>query len=170
MKFCMVTTFFGAESFGGDAAYVDRLSRALLRHGHEVHVVHCVDAFKAVRGNHPLRPYTPPDRSGRPRSPMSSVTLLAILGVARGGASVNASPWAAVRRVQGRTAQRAAGDAGLVRACVPVAGGAGHVGPVRPGQAPPPSPKTILKAIGCACRPAAAAERARRAVGGCIRG
>ena len=70
------------------------------------------------------RPYTPPDRSGRPRSPMSSVTLLAILGVARGGASVNASPWAAVRRVQGRAAQRAAGDAGLARACVPVAGGA----------------------------------------------
>ena len=31
LRFCMVTTFFGAESFGGDAAYVDRLSRALLR-------------------------------------------------------------------------------------------------------------------------------------------
>ncbi len=28
VRFCMVTTFFGAESFGGDAAYVDRLSRA----------------------------------------------------------------------------------------------------------------------------------------------
>ena len=61
MKFCMVTTFFGAESFGGDAAYVDRLSRALLRRGHEVHVIHCVDAFQAVRGEHPLRPYTPPE-------------------------------------------------------------------------------------------------------------
>ena len=60
MKFCMVTTFFGAHSFGGDAAYVDRLSRALCRRGHEVHVFHCVDAFNAVRGNHPLRPYTPP--------------------------------------------------------------------------------------------------------------
>jgi glycosyltransferase involved in cell wall biosynthesis len=57
----MVSTFFGAESFGGDAAYVDRLARALLRHGHEVHVVHCVDAFQAVRGDHPLRPYTPPE-------------------------------------------------------------------------------------------------------------
>jgi glycosyltransferase involved in cell wall biosynthesis len=56
----MVSTFFGAESFGGDAAYVDRLARALLRHGHEVHVVHCGDAFQAVRGDHPLRPYTPP--------------------------------------------------------------------------------------------------------------
>ncbi len=61
MKFCMVTTFFGAHSFGGDAAYVDRLSRALLSKGHEVHVYHCVDAFNAVRGDHPLRPYTPPE-------------------------------------------------------------------------------------------------------------
>lgn len=61
MKFCMVTTFFGAHSFGGDAAYVDRLARALLRRGHEVHVIHCADAFEAVRGRHPLRPYTPPE-------------------------------------------------------------------------------------------------------------
>ncbi|GIW87888.1 MAG: hypothetical protein KatS3mg108_2212 [Isosphaeraceae bacterium] len=61
MKFCMVTTFFGGHSFGGDAAYVDRLARALLRRGHEVHVIHCADAFEAVRGRHPLRPYTPPD-------------------------------------------------------------------------------------------------------------
>ena len=61
MKFCMVTTFFGAHSFGGDAAYVDRLSRALVRRGHEVHVFHCADAFDAVRGDHPLRPFEPPD-------------------------------------------------------------------------------------------------------------
>jgi glycosyltransferase involved in cell wall biosynthesis len=60
LKFCMVTTFFGAHSFGGDAAYVDRLARALCRRGHEVHVFHCVDAFNAVQGQHPLRPYTPP--------------------------------------------------------------------------------------------------------------
>jgi glycosyltransferase involved in cell wall biosynthesis len=57
----MVTTFFGGHSFGGDAAYVDRLSRALLRRGHEVHVIHCGDSFQAVRGDHPLRAYTPPD-------------------------------------------------------------------------------------------------------------
>lgn len=60
MKFCMVTTFFGGHSFGGDAAYVDRLTRALLRRGHEVHVFHCADAFNALRGDHPLRPYEPP--------------------------------------------------------------------------------------------------------------
>jgi glycosyltransferase involved in cell wall biosynthesis len=57
----MVTTFFGAHSFGGDAAYVDRLATALIRRGHEVHVLYCVDAFDAVRGDHPPRPYTPPE-------------------------------------------------------------------------------------------------------------
>ena len=49
----MVTTFFGAQSFGGDAAYVDRLSGALLRRGHEVAVVHCADSFEAVRRRPP---------------------------------------------------------------------------------------------------------------------
>ena len=60
MKFCMVTTFFGGHSFGGDAAYVDRLCQALCRRGHEVHVYYCVDAFNAVRGSHPLREFSPP--------------------------------------------------------------------------------------------------------------
>jgi hypothetical protein len=59
VKFTMITTFFGGHSFGGDAAYVDRLCQALCRRGHEVHVYHCVDAFNAVRGSHPLREYTP---------------------------------------------------------------------------------------------------------------
>ena len=66
MKFCMVTTFFGAHSFGGDAAYVDRLARALCRRGHEVHVFHCADAFNAVRGGHPLAPLYPAARPARP--------------------------------------------------------------------------------------------------------
>jgi glycosyltransferase involved in cell wall biosynthesis len=55
----MITTFFGGHSFGGDAAYVDRLCQALCRRGHDVHVYYCVDAFNAVRGDHPLREYSP---------------------------------------------------------------------------------------------------------------
>lgn len=55
----MITTFFGPHSFGGDAAYVERLSQALCRRGHEVHVFYCVDAFNVVKGNHPLRSYEP---------------------------------------------------------------------------------------------------------------
>lgn len=56
----MLTTFFGTHSFGGDAAFVDRLARALARHGHEVHVIHCRDAFEASRGDQSPRPYQPP--------------------------------------------------------------------------------------------------------------
>ncbi len=59
MKFCMLTTFFGSHSFGGDAAFVDRLSRSLADHGHEVHVIHCRDAFEASRGGESPRPYEP---------------------------------------------------------------------------------------------------------------
>ncbi len=61
MKFCMITTFFGAHSFGGDAAFVDRLCRILIRDGHEVHVIHSMDAFNAMKGKHPLKTYQPPE-------------------------------------------------------------------------------------------------------------
>ena len=60
MKFAMLTTFFGPHSFGGDAAFVDRLSRALARHGHEVHVIYCRDAFEMVKGDQTPRPYDVP--------------------------------------------------------------------------------------------------------------
>jgi glycosyltransferase involved in cell wall biosynthesis len=80
MKFAMLTTFFGPHSFGGDAAFVDRLARALARHGHEVHVIYCRDAFELVRGDQTPRPYEPPpgvtihplsSRSG-PLSPLAT--------------------------------------------------------------------------------------------------
>ncbi len=61
MKIRMITTFFGPHSFGGDAAYVERLSQALLRRGHEVHVHYCVDAFNAVRGDQKPREYQAPE-------------------------------------------------------------------------------------------------------------
>ncbi len=60
MKFAMLTTFFGPHSFGGDAAFVDRLSRALARHGHEVHVIYCRDAFELTKGDQTPRPYEAP--------------------------------------------------------------------------------------------------------------
>jgi glycosyltransferase involved in cell wall biosynthesis len=46
MRFCMVTTFYPPYHLGGDAVYVQALSRALKRAGHEVEVVHCEDAFR----------------------------------------------------------------------------------------------------------------------------
>lgn len=48
MRFCMVTTFYPPYHFGGDATYVRALSRALVARGHEVEVVHCEDAYRAV--------------------------------------------------------------------------------------------------------------------------
>ena len=60
LRFLHVTTFYGAHSFGGDASYVDRLAAALARRGHDVDVVHLADAFDAVRGVVPLRPWKPP--------------------------------------------------------------------------------------------------------------
>lgn len=60
MRFGFFTTFFGRDSFGGDAVYVERLSAALLRAGHEVDVIHCRDSFEAVRKGAPRRSYEPP--------------------------------------------------------------------------------------------------------------
>ena len=57
-----MTSFFGAASFGGDAVYVERLAAALLKLGHEVHVIHSEGAFWCVRGRHQHRTYRPPPR------------------------------------------------------------------------------------------------------------
>ncbi|MDQ2665192.1 MAG: glycosyltransferase family 4 protein [Gemmatimonadota bacterium] len=49
----MPTTFYPPYHFGGDAIAVQRLSRALVRAGHEVTVVHDVDAYRALGGDMP---------------------------------------------------------------------------------------------------------------------
>jgi glycosyltransferase involved in cell wall biosynthesis len=46
MRFCMVSTFYPPYHFGGDAIFVQSLSRALVAHGHQVEVVHCEDAYR----------------------------------------------------------------------------------------------------------------------------
>ena len=38
---------------------MDRLSHSLARHGHEVHVIHCRDAFEISRGRQTPRAYQP---------------------------------------------------------------------------------------------------------------
>ncbi len=45
LKIAMVTTFFPPHNFGGDGVFVQRLSNALARRNHEVHVIHDKDAF-----------------------------------------------------------------------------------------------------------------------------
>lgn len=61
MKFCFITTFFGEHSFGGDAIYIERLSKALLDDGHEVHIIYNVDAYRTVQGDTSGRDYSPPN-------------------------------------------------------------------------------------------------------------
>ena len=46
----MVTTFYPPYHFGGDAIYVYNLSNELAKRGHEVDVIHCYDAFRALSG------------------------------------------------------------------------------------------------------------------------
>lgn len=49
LRFCMLTTFYPPYSFGGDAIGIQRLSRALVRRGHHVTVIHDIDAYNALR-------------------------------------------------------------------------------------------------------------------------
>ncbi len=45
MRFCHVTTFYPPHNFGGDGILVQQICEGLASHGHEVDVVHCVDAY-----------------------------------------------------------------------------------------------------------------------------
>jgi glycosyltransferase involved in cell wall biosynthesis len=53
LKFCFPTTFYPPYSFGGDAVGVQRLARALVKRGHDVTVVHDIDAYEAVNHSGP---------------------------------------------------------------------------------------------------------------------
>ncbi len=45
MRFCHVTTYYPPYNFGGDGILVQQICDGLARRGHEVDVVHCVDAY-----------------------------------------------------------------------------------------------------------------------------
>jgi len=53
LNFLHLTTFYPPYSFGGDAMYIYRLSHLLGNAGHQVDVVHCVDAYYL---QHPAEP------------------------------------------------------------------------------------------------------------------
>ena len=53
LRFLMVSTFYPPYHFGGDAVCVHRLSEALARRGHEVDVIHSVDAFRLQHPDDP---------------------------------------------------------------------------------------------------------------------
>lgn len=56
LNFLHLTTFYPPYSFGGDAMYIYRLSHMLGDAGHQVDVVHCVDAYHL---QHPAEPEIP---------------------------------------------------------------------------------------------------------------
>ncbi len=47
-RFLMLTTFYPPHAFGGDAIGIQRLSRGLVKRGHEVTVVHDTDAYRVL--------------------------------------------------------------------------------------------------------------------------
>ena len=49
-KFCLLTTFYPPFNFGGDGIDVQRTARALVARGHQVTVVHDVDAYQWLAG------------------------------------------------------------------------------------------------------------------------
>ena len=62
MKFLFPTTFYPPYSFGGEAVFLERLALALAAEGHEVDVVHCVDAYHSLRRESPrTEPKTHPN-------------------------------------------------------------------------------------------------------------
>lgn len=46
LRFCMITTFYPPYNFGGDGIVVQRLANELARHGHQVEIIHCLDAYR----------------------------------------------------------------------------------------------------------------------------
>ena len=75
LSLCMVTSFYPPYYFGGDAMHVYRLSNALARRGHEVTVVHSVDAYWAVGGPPPVGEF--PNEPGVTVVPLSTRVPLA---------------------------------------------------------------------------------------------
>jgi glycosyltransferase involved in cell wall biosynthesis len=55
LRFCMVTTFYPPYNFGGDGLFVQHLSNALAKNGHQVDVVHCADSYR-IHAAEPAEP------------------------------------------------------------------------------------------------------------------
>ncbi len=50
LRFCYLTTFYPPFNFGGDGIDAQRMARALVHRGHQVTVVHDVDAYQWLAG------------------------------------------------------------------------------------------------------------------------
>jgi glycosyltransferase involved in cell wall biosynthesis len=50
LKFCMITTFYPPQNFGGDGIFIHRLTNELAKAGHSIDVIHDVDAYRSLGG------------------------------------------------------------------------------------------------------------------------
>jgi len=57
LRFCMITAFYPPYNFGGDGIHVYHLSNELARRGHQVHVIHCIDAYRVFAHQDPAETY-----------------------------------------------------------------------------------------------------------------
>jgi len=90
MRFAMVTTFYPPYHFGGDAMYVYRLTNELARRGHEVTVVHSVDAFELLGGAAPAAAF--PHEPGVTLRPIARGRAAPLVTYLSGRAGLNARP------------------------------------------------------------------------------
>jgi len=67
LKIAMLTTFYPPYSFGGDAMGVERLATALAGQGHQVTVIHDIDAFTTLSNAKPAE-----------RSPQENVEVIGL--------------------------------------------------------------------------------------------
>lgn len=70
LRFGFLTTFYPPYNFGGDGIGIQRLARGLARRGHQVTVIHDVDAYHALNGAPP--PATEPEPDGVEVIPLRS--------------------------------------------------------------------------------------------------
>ncbi len=87
LRFCLVTTFYPPYSFGGDAVFVRNLARELAGRGHQIEVVHNVDAYRALASGEPAGEGREPE-GVRVHGLRSSASRLSTLAIHQTGAPV----------------------------------------------------------------------------------
>ena len=79
MRFCHISTFYPPYHFGGDAILTQSICEGLLRRGHDVTVVHSLDAYEFLGETAPALPVDPPGLTRRAlRSGFGALTPIVI--------------------------------------------------------------------------------------------
>ena len=95
LRFCFLTTFYPPYNFGGDGIGIQRFARGLVARGHEVTVVHDVDAHATLSSLSRLAP----SRGGRGRHHSASERRRPTLVPAHPAARAPGAQRARIRRI-----------------------------------------------------------------------